>query len=422
MLLRAFREGWPLVAESTRLPPRVHEEVRRFMGCGDLRRGFVLLECSDCASTALTAFSCKTRGWCPSCGARRAHEAALHLDEVLPRVAFRQWTLSVPFGLRFLLVKEPKLLRKVERRLVEAVFRWQRHRAKGLGATGKRVGGAVSFLPLFNAQLGLSPHVHLLGAEGVWNDGVFVELPPPSPEEVETVLERALAQLLPDFESRGVAWPEDEYEALQAKSAQLKLPLDEEPAPARKGRLAVMMGFSLHADTAVTANDREGLLRLVRYGARGPIAESRLSRREDGRYAYETKRGVTLVLTAEQLVKRLVALIVPKGLHLTNFHGVLAPAAAARSTLAPPPPVDRTRSTPVPREKNAKRPRIDWATLLHRTWNCDVWKCPCGGQRRVVALVTNRRTAEEMLRNMGMLDVAPPLPQAPGPPQLELLQ
>jgi hypothetical protein len=50
-----------------------------------------------------------------------------------------------------------------------------------------------------------------------------------------------------------------------------------------------------------------------------------------------------------------------------------------------------------------------------------VWKCRCGGQRSVVALVTSPRTAEEMLRNMGMLDVSP-LPQAPGPPQLELLQ
>jgi len=145
MLHRAFREGWPRVCESTRLPPRVHEEVRRFMGCGDLRRGFVLLKCSDCAASTMTAFSCKSRAWCPSCGARRAHETALHLDEVLPKVAFRQWTVTVPFALRFLLVKEPKLLRKVERRVVEAIFRWQRHRAKGLGATGKRTGGAVCF-------------------------------------------------------------------------------------------------------------------------------------------------------------------------------------------------------------------------------------------------------------------------------------
>jgi len=421
LLHQAVREGWPLVAETVRLPPRVHEEVRRYLGCGVLRRGFTVLKCSDCAVTTLLAFSCKSRAWCPSCGARRAHEAALHLGEVLPHVAFRQWTLSVPFALRFLLVKEPKLLRKVERRLVEAIFRWQRHRAKELGAKGSRVGGAVSFVQLFNAQLGLAPHVHLLGAEGVWCDGVFMELPPPSPEEVEAVLKRALTQLLPDFESRQVTWPEDEYEALQAKSAQLRLPLDEEPPPSRRGRLAVSMGFSLHADTAVTANDREGLLRLVRYGARGPVAESRLSRRADGRYAYETKRGVTLVLTAAQLVKRLIALIVPKGLHLTNFHGVFSSHAAERRNVMPAPAQEKKPAAPLPAKPKTKRPRIDWATLLARTWGCDVWRCPCGGQRRVVALVTSRRAAEELLRNMGMLDVAPPLPQAPGPPQLPLL-
>lgn len=405
-----------------KLPPRVHEEVRRYLGCGDVRRGFTVVRCDACAQSDVVAFSCKTRGWCPSCGARRAHETALHLDEVLPRVGFRQWTLSMPFALRFLLVKEPKLLRKVERRLVEAIFRWQRHRAKELGATGKRVGGAVTFLQLFGSALQVQPHVHGLVAEGVWSDGIFVELPPPSPEEVEAVLERCLAQLLPDFESRGVVWPEDEYEALQAKSAQLRLPLDDEAAPARRGRLAVMMGFSLHADTAVSANDRQGLLRLIRYGARGPVAESRLSRREDGRYAYETKRGVTLVLTAAQLVKRLIALIVPKGLHLTNFHGVLAPAAAARSTVLPPSPAPRPSSTLVPMEKKRnRRPRLDWATLLHRTWGCDVFKCRCGGQRRVVTLVTSPRAAEQLLDSMGLLHPRAPLPQAQSPPQLQLL-
>ncbi len=116
-------------------------------------------------------------------------------------------------------------------------------------------------------------------------------------------------------------------------------------------------------------------------------------------------------MSSAQLMKRLIALIVPKGLHLTNFHGVFAPAAPARSTMVPK-----------AEKKQNKRPRIDWATLLHRTFGCDVWRCACGGQRQVVALVTSRRTAEEMLRNMGMLDVAPPLPQAPGPPQLKLLQ
>jgi hypothetical protein len=62
----------------------------------------------------------------------------------------------------------------------------------------------------------------------------------------------------------------------------------------------------------------------------------RLSRRDDGRYAYETKRGVALVLTAEKLVRRLPWLIPPRGLHLTNFHGVFASHSAARATVPLP--------------------------------------------------------------------------------------
>jgi hypothetical protein len=74
----------------------------------------------------------------------------------------------------------------------------------------------------------------------------------------------------------------------------------------------------------VHGNDRQGLERLARYGARGPVAESRLRRLDDGRYQYTPKKGVTFVVTAEQLVRRLVSLVPPAKTHLTSFHGVYA--------------------------------------------------------------------------------------------------
>jgi hypothetical protein len=427
VLHRAVREGWPQVAAGQRLPKRVHEEVRRYLHCGDLRQGFTVVKCTSCAEAALVAFSCKGRGWCPSCGARRAHETALHLGALLPHVAFRQWTLSLPGALRWLVVKEPKLLRAVERCLVRSVFRWQRRQARRLGARGKLSCGAVCFTQLFGSALQLTPHLHALVPEGVWSDGDglsagFVELAPPSTDDVEGILARMVRQLMPLFESREAAWPEDDFEALQARGTQLRLLPTEEPTPGRKGRLAVAMGLSLHADTWVHGNDRAGLLRLCRYGARGPVAESRLSRRDDGRYAYETKRGVTLVMTAAQLVRRLLWLIPPRGLHLTNFHGVLAPHAAARARVVPRPVTEASRSTPKgSASPKTRRPRVDWATLLQRTFACEVWKCPCGGQRRVVAVVTNRATAEQMLASMRLLHPWPPLQCAQGPPQRELL-
>jgi len=46
--------------------------------------------------------------------------------------------------------------------------------------------------------------------------------------------------------------------------------------------------MSLHANTHLHANDRQGLKRLCRYGARGALAL--LSRAKDGRIAYRMKR------------------------------------------------------------------------------------------------------------------------------------
>jgi Transposase zinc-binding domain/Protein of unknown function (DUF4011) len=57
--------------------------VARYLDCGIFERGFARIRCPDCATEYLLAFSCKGRGLCPSCGAKRAAEFAAFLkDEV----------------------------------------------------------------------------------------------------------------------------------------------------------------------------------------------------------------------------------------------------------------------------------------------------------------------------------------------------
>ena len=50
-----------------------------------------------------------------------------------------------------------------------------------------------------------------------------------------------------------------------------------------------MEGFSLHANTHLHANDRQGLERLCRYGARGTLALERLSARQETRKERTTR-------------------------------------------------------------------------------------------------------------------------------------
>ena len=73
------------------LPRFVTRELERALTCGVLAYGFARLRCTQCGQDELVAFSCKGRGFCPSCGGRRMADTAAHLvDEVLPEVRVRQ--------------------------------------------------------------------------------------------------------------------------------------------------------------------------------------------------------------------------------------------------------------------------------------------------------------------------------------------
>lgn len=102
------------------------------------------------------------------------------------------------------------------------------------------------------------------------------------------------------------------------------------------------------------------------------MAESRLSRRDDGSYEYQPKKGATLVLTAEQLLRRLLWLVPPKGVHSSGWYGVFAGHAALRGAVMRRAANDNEERRPIAvgakKKEKPKRPRVDWATLLHRTW------------------------------------------------------
>ena len=126
------------------LPQFVEEEFRGFLTCGILAHGFARLRCDGCGLEHLLPFSCKGRGFCPSCGGRRMTERAAHLvDAVLPRVPVRQWVLSLPHGLRDLLARNHGLCSAVLGVYAHALLGWQRRRARRLGVPDGRSGSVT---------------------------------------------------------------------------------------------------------------------------------------------------------------------------------------------------------------------------------------------------------------------------------------
>jgi hypothetical protein len=96
------------------LPAYVRREFYDYLQCGILAHGFLRLGCESCKQEVLLAFSCKRRGFCPSCAGRRMAQTAAHLVEsIMPWVPTRQWVVSVPMPLRSWMASSRDLMAQV---------------------------------------------------------------------------------------------------------------------------------------------------------------------------------------------------------------------------------------------------------------------------------------------------------------------
>ena len=189
------------------LPQFVKDEFDAFLECGILAHGFLRLRCGDCGRDKLVAFSCKRRGFCPSCGARRMSQTAAHLvDHVIPDVPVRQWVLSLPIPLRLLLASQPELVTPVLQVVHRVITRFLLDQA-GLKAE-QADSGAVTLIQRFGSAANLNIHLHCLVLDGVYRrtDGepVFVEGPAPTDEALQALLHKIIARLMKLLTRRGV--------------------------------------------------------------------------------------------------------------------------------------------------------------------------------------------------------------------------
>jgi len=158
--------------------------VARYLDCGIFERGFARIRCPKCATEFLLAFSCKGRGLCPSCGAKRAAEFAAFLqDEVVADVGHAQWVFTVPKLLRPYFMHHRELLGPL------CTAAWQTVRELMAVAAGEEQGlrsGMVAVVQTFGDQLNLHPHVHALVTRGGWTaSGEWVPVPYVDPSAAE---------------------------------------------------------------------------------------------------------------------------------------------------------------------------------------------------------------------------------------------
>ena len=378
------------------------------------------------------AFSCKKRGFCPSCGARRMAESARHLvEDVFGPRPVRQWVLSVPVPLRFLFASKPDAIGPVLGIVHRVIAGWLAAQTGVQRSTAQC--GAVTLIQRFGSALNLNVHFHMLWLDGVY-EPVAARPDKPRLRRARAPTSAQLTQLAGKIAHRVCrhlarqGWLEGEDEsaflsdravcndgldALRMSSITYRITTGAQAGrvvttlqtiPADNGSLegdaGKVGGFSLHAGVAAEAHESQKLERLCRCIARPAISEKRLSISPQGRVRYQLKtpwkNGTTHVeFEPVDFIAKLAALVPPPRAHLTRFHGVFAPNAKWRAQLTPSGRGKRPATDVASAGANIddrspieRRRAMTWAQRLKRVFNIDVSTCGhCGGTLRIVASI-----------------------------------
>jgi hypothetical protein len=415
----------------------IKKEFQAYLQCGMLAFGLLRLKCSDCKHKNIVAVSCKKRGFCPSCCAKRMSESGIFMsEEVFPDVPVRQWVISVPFPLRYWMASRPALMTKILAIITRAINGYYQQKAKKSGILIGGKTGSYTVIQRFSSILALNVHFHCLWMDGVHvknakelkGRAIFKNLPPPNNKEVLEVLtiirNRVVRYLIKkEYLKNETDLPDEDAFAqeelllaeVMSASVQSKIALGERAgqkvrkvgsfgAPNERAQLTglrctALAGFSLHANVCVDAGKKHKLQKLCRYLMRPPLSLERLYRTTEGEIGYRLKKAWSdgtqaIILSELELIEKLIAIIPPPKTHSVRFFGTLAPNSSWRAQIVPPKPPEKEQ-TGFPSSRKMK-----WAELLKRTFQIDLENCECGGKLKFIAVIVKRSQVQTILDHL----------------------
>ena len=350
--------------------------VHKYFDCGLFESGFARVVCTRCHLEFLVAFSCKARGLCPSCTAKRAAIfSELLQHKILADVPHAQWVFSVPKMLRPYFLHHRELLGDL------ATIAYQTVREMMGAASDEPAArpGMVAVIQTFGSSLKWNPHIHAIASRGVWTpDGGWHPIPYVDAHKAELLFRHKVLRLLRDLEL-----------------------ISEE-------RIALLLswrnsGFSVHNRTTVFPDDTEGLHKLACYLMRAPVNLSRL--RFDpgsGLLVYEPKAGHDLdddaLIDPLEFLARVLIHVPEPNKHLVHFYGVYANRVRESCRAARSDGIDQTNdeTTPPPR---ALRKR--WAELIYKIYEVDPLTCRrCGEEMKMLAFIIEPHLIRKILHHL----------------------
>lgn len=375
-IVSQFREELPIIWEDNFqkqygvLRTEVLKALDEYLNCGLLCHGAARAYCDRCEHSMLIAFSCKKRGICPSCSAKRAVIFAEHLYEsVLEKVEHRHIVFSLP-------------------RRIRAFFRYDRNLNNILfnAAWGSiqeilcTTGTPASVLTLQTAgeALNFNPHLHGAIANGLFlSDGTFVPF-----QDINT------AALTESFQTRVLA-ALDKLELIDDGTVEQILS-------------QAYSGFSVWLGEPFIDSDSKKFV--ARYIERGPISLQKLSIQDDI-VTYTTKDGKAHEFEPLEFLALLTSHLPNKYESITRYYGHYSCRVRGKRAKLNKAAITDLTGLPDP----ITSPSASWAACMKRVFEINPLECPrCMAEMRIISFLTDTREIKKIMDNIGIPGPEPP--------------
>jgi hypothetical protein len=379
--------------------PVTDEVVGKYLQCGDPHFGFARIRCKECGAEYLRAFSCKCRGFCPSCSKRKSLDLAIFLEEELFRsVPHRHWVWSVPKMLRLHFLHHRKLLPKLCRCAWDSLTMF-------LHETLDRrdvFPGGILVPQTFGGMANWNPHVHALITDTCRDrEGNCYTMPEISTTDIQGI-EKLFAGLV--------------FRTLLEEGM-----ISEELV--ENMRSWKHSGFSVHCGKPIKACDADGRKTLSEYISRAPFSLERMSFNEGsdtvlyrGEHFHPTLARNFDVSDPLEWIARITSHIPKKGAKQVIYYGAYSQAWRGRERrqgiLQKAPAEEDSTSSIKDRSSYSRRRRQLWAVLLKKVWDIDALKCPkCGGQMKVISFIEQPFVIRRILKHLDLWEDPRPPPE-----------
>ena len=357
----------------------IEEVFRKYLDCGDFKKGFARIRCSECKTEYLLAFSCRCRWFCPSCHQKKVLLfGEFILNEVASVVPHRQYVFSLPIMLRCYFKNNKKLLSKLCRLAQESLIEYMRL------ILNKNDGeiAMIIVIQTFCEYLNYHSHLHAIVADGLFaKNGSFYVMPEKDNKKLTQLFRLKVINMLV------------KENLLAEKMANKLLSWHHS-------------GFSVYRGSQIHRNNKKALEKLSQYIIRNPINDEKIIYKADtATVIYKSKynlkiKGNFKLFKVYDFIDALSQHIPRKGYQMVRYYGWYS--NKKRGLHKKQDNIDN----PININPSSCRRRIPskkWRELIKKVWEVDPLECPkCKSEMKIISLIDDKLVIAKILHHLDL--------------------